>query len=166
MPRDLHGKAASPRAPLIVKVPTTLMLLYKGKWDGLTQPQQRFLEGANDCTPPNERAVRFGWSGIGAKGSSVRVAARLEKLGLVEFVQYGRLEDDENGDAERPIIVETEGDLDGVFHQGIGMAFAVLAMADAIRWNYLCCSCGVTHIGPNLEDDSMGHAMKCLCWTE
>ena len=96
------------REPLIVRTPTTLMLMYKGIWEGLTQPQQRFLEGAEDCTPPNERAVRFGWSGLGAKGSTLRVAERLSKLGLVEYVTHGRIEDDENGDAERPIYAITD----------------------------------------------------------
>lgn len=50
------------REPLIVKVPTTLMLLTLGKWAALTKPQQRFLEHAGDCTPPSPRAVRFEWS--------------------------------------------------------------------------------------------------------
>jgi hypothetical protein len=74
----------------------------------LTLPQRCFLEGADDCTPPSDRAVRFGWQGIGAKGSTLRVAERLSKLGLVEYVSHGRIEDDENGDAERPIYAITD----------------------------------------------------------
>lgn len=99
--------ARAPREPLLVRVPTTLMMLLRGEYAGLTQPQRRFLEGAADCTPPSARAVRFGWSGIGAKGPSVRVAQRLEKLGLVEYVSHGHVEDDENGDAEWPIYAVT-----------------------------------------------------------
>ncbi len=103
------------REPLIVRTPTVLQMLYLGIWTGLTQPQQRFLEGANDCTPPNERAVRFGWSGMGARGASVRVATRLEERGLVEYVDHGRSEDDDNGDAERPIYAITKKGRDVLF---------------------------------------------------
>lgn len=96
------------REPLIVRPPTTLMLIMRGRWAELTEPQQRFLENANECTPPNPRALRFGWSGIGAKGASRRVAARLAKLGYVEYVDHGRIEDDDNGEAEHPIYAITE----------------------------------------------------------
>jgi hypothetical protein len=96
------------REPLIVRVPTTLMLMMRGRWAGLTKPQQRFLAGADMCTPPHSRAVRFGWSGVGARGASVRVAARLQELGYVEYVDHGRMEDDDNGDTERPIYAITK----------------------------------------------------------
>lgn len=74
----------------------------------LTQAQLTVLESACECTPPNERAVRFGWSGMGAKGSTIRTAECLAARGLVEYVDHGRLEDDDNGDAERPIYAITE----------------------------------------------------------
>ena len=96
------------RDPLIVRTPTTLQMIYLGIWAGLTEPQQRFLDGANDCTPPNARAVRFGWSGMGARGPSVGVAHRLAKRGLAEYVDHGRIEDDGNGDAEHPIFAITQ----------------------------------------------------------
>ena len=94
--------------PLIVRTPTTIQRMYLGIWAGLTGPQQRFLDGANDCTPPSDRAVRFGWSGMGARGASVGVAHRLAERGLVEYVNHGRIEDDSNGDAEHPIYAITK----------------------------------------------------------
>lgn len=96
------------REPLMVQVPTAIQLMFRSWWAELTEPQQRFLSNADVCTPPHSRAVRFGWSGVGAKGSSLRVAVRLEKLGYVEYVDHGRVEDDSNGDAERPIYAITE----------------------------------------------------------
>ena len=96
------------RDPLIVHTPTTLHMVYLGTWARLTRPQQHFLDGANDCTPPNARAVRFGWSGMGARGASIRVARRLEQRGLVEYVDHGRIEDDGNGDTEHPIYAITQ----------------------------------------------------------
>lgn len=85
-----------------------LTLLTLGKWAALTKPQQRFLEHAGDCTPPSPRAVRFEWSGAGARGPTIRTATRLEELGYVEYVTHGRMEDDDNGDAEHPIYAITD----------------------------------------------------------
>lgn len=96
------------REPLIVQVPTALMLMMQRKWHELTKPQQQFLVNADTCTPPHSRAVRFGWSGIGAVGPGLRVARHLAKLGYVEYVDHGRMEEDEHGDAERPIYAITD----------------------------------------------------------
>ena len=96
------------REPLIVRVPTALSLILRGRWAALTKPQQCFLENAEECTPPNERAVRFGWLGLGVKGARLRCASRLETLGYVEYVGHGRVEDDDNGDAEHPIYAITD----------------------------------------------------------
>lgn len=73
----------------------------------LTKPQRAFLEGANECTPPDARAVRFGWSGIGARarGPQLRIARHLSRLKLVEYVDHGRAEDSD-GD-EIPIYAIT-----------------------------------------------------------
>lgn len=99
------------REPLIVEVPRVLPRIIaqvrRDAWADLTGPQRLFLGGANDCTPPAERAVRFGWSGIAARAANVRVAKRLLALGFVEYVSHGRCEDDGNGDAERPIYAIT-----------------------------------------------------------
>ena len=96
------------REPLLVQVPTAYSLMMRGRWAELTDRQQHFLVNAHDCTPPHARAVKHGWTGLGAKGPSIGVASRLERLGYVEYVGHGRLEDDDNGDAERPIYAITE----------------------------------------------------------
>lgn len=73
----------------------------------LTAAQRDLLENADECTPPNERAVRFDWSGVAVKGARLRTATVLCKLGLLEFVDYGRCEDDDNGGPEVPIYAIT-----------------------------------------------------------
>jgi len=74
----------------------------------LTPAQRTFLENAEECTPPNPRAARFGWSGMGVKGASRKTAHRLSAIGLVEYVDHGQMEDDDNGAAERPIYAITD----------------------------------------------------------
>ncbi len=71
----------------------------------LTKPQRAFLEGANESTPPHERAVRFDWSGIGASGPTLKCARTLGKLGFVEYIDHGVSEDD---DREVPIFAITD----------------------------------------------------------
>lgn len=47
--------------------------------------------------------------------------------------------------------------------EGAAVAFGLMSMAEAIRWNYLCPhGCG-RHVGP-LLDDSTFAAFRCTCW--
>jgi hypothetical protein len=68
----------------------------------LTKPQLRFLRSALRWTDDDEAA------GACAEGSTVRVAAKLEALGLVEFVGHGTSIDGPSDAPERPIYAITE----------------------------------------------------------
>lgn len=68
----------------------------------LTRAQRNYLANADICTPPDEHAVRHEMSGIIARGPALRSVARLESLGLVEYIGHGP-HIDETRDKEWPI---------------------------------------------------------------
>lgn len=90
------------REPLIVRPPTTLMLLYRGIWDGLTKPQRGLLEEAQTYTNG-----KCGSDGVGVKGGRLASANRLVRLGLIEYIGHG-MSLTENDDQERACYAITD----------------------------------------------------------